>query len=267
LDTQHGELSYEPASTRWYNRRRFHRWTISLAAVLLLIWVVVGFAIPIWQRYRFYQLQQRVATYSNPPNPMALHFSATQPYAHVPGPVDQFYASFWNERPKVQLGRMTIPALPGAPTTPVFCGTLKTVSGQRRIVQVYATPGQAKWSPMSIELWAVSCELQGSSWVLSPSARKGGEDFNMASVTVALNPPYDVVVSSGTVNASDPSEADVSMIVNGRMEVFKLHVVDLPPTPRPGRVGFAVDFDQIWVQSHERGWMAAGMWEWPFTGK
>jgi hypothetical protein len=267
LDTQHAEISYMPDSNRpWYRQRFYQRWMIGIAAVLLLIWVVVQFVIPISQRYQFYRFQQRVASCSNPPNPMALHFSATQPYAHVQGPVDQFYASFWNERPKVQLGRLTMP-VPGGPATPVFCGALKTASGQQRIVQVYALPGQIKWSPMSIQLGAVSCELQPPNWVISGNRCKGGEDLYVASVLVALNPPFDVIVSSGAANPNDPSEADIGMIVNGRTKVFKLHLVDWTASPRPGGVAFGVDFDRTWAQSLERGWMSAAMEELPLTGK
>jgi len=267
LDTQHADLSYAPAFNRpWYRQRFYQRWMVGTVAVLLLIWVVRQFAIPIWQRFKYYQLQQRVASYSNPPSPMLLHFSATQPYAHVPGPVDQFYASFWNERPRVQLGRLAIPA-PAGPATPVFCGVLKTASGQRRIVQVYAMPGQIKWSRMSIELGAVSCELQAPNWVLSGRRRKGGEDLNMASVLVALNPPFDVIVSGGGTKASDPSEADIGMVVNGRSKVFELHLVDWAASPRPGGVAFAIDFDRAWATHSERSWMSAAMEEQHPTGK
>jgi hypothetical protein len=232
---------------------------IAIATGLLLVWMVVRFAIPIGQRYRFYRLQERVANYSNPPNPAVLHFSATQPYARIPGPVDQFYDSFWTARPKTGLGRMTIGPSPGGPPTPVFCGTLKTPGGQTRIVQVYAAPGPVKASGItqtsggsSISLIAASCELQAPRWVVSGSGHQWQEDIDVGSILFKLN----------------PSEADVSITVNGSAELFKLHVVDLPPTQGQRRVGFALDFDRHWPPLLQHGWSSVGIWQqWPFTGK
>jgi hypothetical protein len=229
--------------------------------------------IPIWHRYNYYRLQQRIANYWNPPNPAIVHFSATQPYAHVPGPIDQFYDSFWSERSKVYLGRLTIGPSPGGSVTPLFCGVLRTAGRQARIVQIYAGFGQPNVSfartnspPRSLALVAVLCELQPARWIASGSRRAGGEDINIASAMLAMNPAFNVSVSNGTIN-SDPSEVDINILVNGKAVAFKLHVVDLPLPSRPGRVGFASDFSRYWLTADDHFGGSVGIWEWPFTGK
>ena len=203
------------------------------------------------------------------PSKVLVRHSATQPYNHILGPADQFFAAFQTATNQAWLPQAGWGV--AAISTPIFCGLRTTKGGSPQIVRVCSGAVAGNGGSLSeLYIGVMISKWRGPAWVLTGASGSPGDPagigFGLISVPI-IRPASTVLVLSGSANPQDSSEVDIQVILNGQPSTIQFHVTEVPSSPE-AQVGVAVDqaalgrlFDPFPNFTLMHGYV------WPFTGK
>jgi hypothetical protein len=83
-----------------------------------------------------------------------------------------------------------------------------------------------------VQFMVVLSEVQNWKWIISPKLDppvRTGFGLNFAALRFTLHVEDNVAIERGARSATDPSELDVPLILNGKRRTIAFHIVDLPP--------------------------------------
>jgi len=238
------ELSYDHAKLPWHRRQRVQQWLILAAILIAAVWVINA-SRPIWPRLRYYHLQQQAATYLIGPSRVLVRHSATQPYNHIPGPADQFFAAF---EMAANQARLPQAGWGGAVlSTPIFCGLRTTKGGSPQIVRIYSgvLSGNGGSLP-DLFIDVIINKWRTTSWVFKGTSGPTGDPAALGlGIIVApiMRPATSVLVLGGSANPQDSSEVDIQVIFNGQPTTIQFHVTEYPiPCDRSAELAGVTDW-------------------------
>jgi hypothetical protein len=249
---------------RWYRQRRFQRWVI-LLAILLLGWTIAREIPPFWHRYRCWQLNDRATRFPTTPDQILLDYSPPgPPLPHVATNVVQFQSELWASRSNAGLGTLTSPMLTG---TPLLCHLLKTSKGSSRVVQIYAQISGLPSGITTVSFLAASCAIPDRRWILSPPKNGINRAFastDFATAQLQFRALTNLTLNGGAVDPADPSVAEIKFGLNAGSYVIRIHLgdnFDQGPYPR-----MAIEIPQSLVGAKDSaGWMSSGFYSWPIA--